>query len=455
MFGLLEISHYFYRDYSTTDVFFQKSRISLLYNDYTSYSILKRTRNLNLRYTLGPVSITSDNVISSSSSENSIGFSGSKGFLSFGGDIRFLRTDNLTNNSGAFIRVSYGGFNVYAEYRPLLKTLKASPNLSHNLKITTFNLSGNFTYFKYSLPYFSEEKYEYDIIPSLQHGNSLGYKLQLWFSSSKSIASPSKDRENLLGNFEVFLKDTFTISYQYVGFFRTLGKYAYPGMESEKWEDMTGFDYTPSFYGFITFKFSLRRYLNVYFGQLSRQSYGIREMLSEGKINLKNFEIYLRRKREDYVYLNPSTSGESKVLIRYSMGFSSSFPSFRINSSIFAVYTYYTFKPADNNLNRYLETEGEYKGGVELSFKVRFSDMGWLMNGVYYRSQRYVDAYSSGWIPVVALRKATLGAKYDLRPDGSGVGLGTRFPGGDMYVLRRVEERLRFWEFSLRFSSGI
>jgi len=61
--------------------------------------------------------------------------------------------------------------------------------------------------------------------------------------------------------------------------------------------------------------------LNIYGGNLSYQSSALREILSGGEVVLGKFRAYIGGRSEEYVYLSPIMSSESKKIRKYSMGF--------------------------------------------------------------------------------------------------------------------------------------
>ncbi|MEO0138904.1 MAG: hypothetical protein ABIL16_01990 [candidate division WOR-3 bacterium] len=453
MFGIFEISHYFYRDYGWTNAILHGGNSYIIFQDYLSSSIGKRTRTLNAKLSFHKLNILSDNTSSVRSSEYSLGISYKISNIEVGGDLRFIRSGIITNNSGIFLLFS--PLNLRVEYRPLLKTLFLSPNI----RITKFNhkftLSSNAEYFKYSLPGFSEEGYRYNFRPSISFGKSIGYNAHVLFENTNYITSPTKNRQTTLGYLELFLNQNLWITSHNIKLLRSLGETNFPAFSSDKWEDVIRFDYSPKIYDFIGFNLYIRRLLNIYSGVLDYQSFGLRETFSEGEVLAKDFKIYLSRKREDYVYLHPLRSSESKGLTKYSLGFNSYMGSITIRGELVAIYTLYRFKPSENNLSRYLEIEINYKGNAEGNFKIRFSDIGWLSNNIYYRTLNYTNIYSQGWVPLLTVLNSKIGGIFGIKPDGAGVGIGSRFPGGEMYIMKRAEDKKRFWEFSLRFSTPV
>jgi len=446
----LELSHYFYRDYNLTNLIFQNEKTYLIFQDYASYSISKRTRAFSAEHKINDLSIITDNIFSSSY-EYSLGLKYSRRYLYIGGDLRILKIDSIINNSGVFFELNHKLLKSRGEYRPLLKRLTVSPYPSAYILKHNFEFPMNLSYSNFSLPSFSEIKYEYDLKPTLTFGKTIGYRVGLWYRNLHSITSPTKDIQNTNALLTLFLNDTLNFSSHSFRFSRTIGKYLYSGLNSEKWEDVSELLYSIGFFRFIMMQFQVKKYVNMYFGKLSTQSYATREIVSSGNINFGKIEIYLKRRREDYIYLHPTKSAESKILIRYSLGFSSLLDRITLNSELVAIYTYYIFKPTENNLSRYLELEVQYRGLTEGDFKVRFSDIGWLIGDTYYRTLRYVNVYSSGRINIYF----NIGAIYDIRPDGSGVGIDGRFRGGEISVMRRVEDTNRFWEFSLKYSTTL
>ncbi len=453
MFGIFEISHYFYRDYGWTNAILQWKNSYIIFQDYLSSSIGKRTRTLNTNLSFNKFNILSDNIISTHSSEYSLGISYKISNVEVGGDFRFIRSDIITNNSGIFMLFS--PLNLRVEYRPLLKTLFLSPTLTITRFNHRFSVFSNAEYFKYSLPGFSEEGYRYNLRPSVSFGKSVGYNAYIFFENANYITSPTKNRQTALGYLELFLNKELGITSHSMKLSRSLGETNFPTLLSDKWEDIIKFDYSPEIYGFIRFNLYIRRLLSLYSGILGYQSFGLRETFSEGEVFTKDFKIYLSRKREDYVYLHPLRSSESKGLTKYSLGFNSYMGSITLRGELVAIYTVYRFKPSENNLSRYLEIELNYKGNAEGSFKIRFLDIGWLADSIYYRTLNYTNIYSQGWVPLLTVLNSKVGGIYNIKPDGVGVGIGSRFPGGEMYIMKRTEDEKRFWEFSLKFSTPL
>lgn len=453
MFGIFEISHYFYKDYGWTNAILQGKNSHIIFQDYLSSSIGKRTKTLNTKLSFRGFNILSDNILSTHSSEYSLGISYNFSSVELGGDFRFIRSNIITNNSGVFLLFS--PLTLRVEYRPLLKTLFLSPKLTKTGFNHEFNLFSSAEYFKYSLPGFYEEGYRYNFRPNLSFKKTFGYNAYMFFENAIYITSPTKNRKTTLGYLEIFLNKEFGITSHNIKLSRSLGKTSFSTLFSNKWEDVIRFDYSPEIYGFIRLNLYIRRLLSVYSGILNYQSFGLRETFSEGEISGKGFKIYLSRKREDYVYLHPLRSSESKGLTKYSLGFNSYIGYFTLRGELVAIYTLYRFKPSENNLSRYLEIEFNYRGNSEGSFKIRFSDMGWLSGGIYYRTLNYANIYSQGWVPLLTILNSKIGGIFSIKPDGAGVGIGSRFPGGEMYIMKRTEDKKKFWEFSLKFSTPI
>ncbi len=443
---LLEISHQFYNDYGWTNIFFQNDQNILLIQDYRSLSINRRTFLLNFQTFISGFKILSENTLSLRSSENSIALIKKMWKVELGVDLRIIRGNIKRNNSGIFFRSDF----LSAEFRPLLKNVRFYPKLSLFKFHQKLEILPRFEYFQYSLPYYSELGYKMGTNTSISFGEKIGYKITFNLSSSKYQTSPTKSKQEKGVRFEGFaildlpmFSHTFNLS-------RSINLILFSVLGTQKWEDDISFFYSTRA-KFFSLNFKIRRYLGIY----DPQSSALREILSVGEVRLGNIRSYIGKQTEDYVYLSPLMSSESKRIIKYSLGFENFRGNLLLKGEIVSLYTFYTFKVTENTLNRYFEMQAKYKSKVEGSIRLRFSDFGWIFHDTYYRVGRRNDVYSSGWVPLINFFSSSIGATFSIKPEGSGVGLGGRFKGGEIYAIKRIENGKKFWEFSLSYSTSL
>jgi hypothetical protein len=274
--------------------------------------------------------------------------------------MRFIRGDRWRNNSGIFMRSDF----LNLEFRPLLKTLRFYPklyflNFHHKIEILP-----KLEYFSYSLPLHSEAGYRYGINPYISFGERFGYKLLFNLSSSRYPTSPTKDKNERGVRLEVFANLELPLFFHTFNISRSLNSTVFPSIGADRWEDDISFFYFPKS-RYFSLRFGIRRYLNIYGGNLSYQSSALREILSGGEVVLGNFRAYIGGRSEEYVYLSPIMSSESKKIRKYSMGFENLGGNFLLRGEIVALYTFYRFKETENTLNRYLEIEAKYNSNLE------------------------------------------------------------------------------------------
>lgn len=445
-----EISHNFYNDYGWTNLIFQKDENILIFQDYRSLSINRRTLILNSQIYLLGFKIFSDNIFSLQSSENSIGLTKKFGKFELGGDLRIIRGGVLRNNSGIFLRSEFMSF----EIRPLLKMARFLPRFSllrFNHKI---DIIPNFESFSYSLPQRSEMGYRAGIRPLISFGEKLGYTILFNLSTSNYPTSPTKDKKERGVRFDGFASLELPLFFHHFNFSRSLNSTFFPTLKTTRWEDDISFSYSPKS-KYFSLRLGIRRYLNIYDGVMEYQSSALREISSLGEISLEKFRAYLGKRSEEYAYLSPLMSSESRRTIKYFLGFENFKEKLIFRGEIVALYTLYRFKFAENALNRYLEVEAKYKSKVECDIRFRFSDFGWFFHETYYRVGRRTDIYSSGWVPLASFLNSYIGAIFSIKPEGSGVGLGGKFRGGEIFAIKRLENGRKFWEFSLSYSTSL
>jgi len=447
---LFELSHRFYNDYGWTNLIFQRERNLLILQDYRSLSINRRILLLNSQIYIRGFKLFSDNTFSLHSSENSFGITKNLWKFEIGGDLRFIRGDRWRNNSGIFMRSDF----LNLEFRPLLKTLRFHPRLSFSNFHHKIEILPKLEYFSYSLPLYSEAGYRYGINPYISFGERFGYKLLFNLSSSRYPTSPTKDKNERGVRLEVFANLELPLFFHIFNISRSLNSTVFPSIGADRWEDDISFFYFPKS-RYFSLRFGIRRYLNIYGGNLSYQSSALREILSGGEVVLGKFRTYIGGRSEEYVYLSPIMSSESKKIRKYSMGFENLGGNFLLRGEIVALYTFYRFKETENTLNRYLEIEAKYRSNLEGNIRIRLSDFGWFFQDTYYRVEKRMDLYSYGWIPLVKFLNSSVGAIFSIKPEGSGVGLGGRFVGGEIYAIKRFENSKRFWEFSLSYSTTL
>ncbi len=401
---------------------------------------------MNFQTFISGFKIISENTFSLRSSENSLALIKKIWEVELGADFRIIRGNINRNNSGIFFRSSF----LNAEFRPLLKNVRFYPKLSLFKFHQKLEILPRFEYFLYSLPYYSELGYKMGTNTSISFGEKIGYKITFNLSSSKYQTSPTKSKQEKGVRFECFaildlplFSHTFNLS-------RLINLTIFSVLGTEKWEDDISFFYSTRA-KFFSLNFKIRRYLGIY----DPQSSALREILSVGEVRFGNIRSYMGKQTEDYVYLSPLMSYESKRIIKYSLGFENFRGNLLLKGEIVALYTFYTFKFTENTLNRYFEIQAKYKSKVEGSIRLRFSDFGWIFHDTYYRVGRRNDVYSSGWVPLINFFSSSIGATFNIKPEGSGVGLGGRFKGGEIYAIRRIENGKKFWEFSLSYSTSL
>jgi len=371
-------------------------------------------------------------------------------------DARVIGSEQYINNSGLVVEYTRSFGRGRLELRPLLKSLELRG--SPHLKIQGHGLGILLAYTRaiYSLPSYSEDLRRYEFLPYLEREGWLSYRFSAGYSSKEYPSSPIKSQRRWKAQGRTSLKvdmGTFVHRFKIVG---EISRVNYPGISEPTGgvEEMSSFEYTPEIFNRFILRMGVSRTLNLYQGAMRSQSMAYRDMIVGGRLNWREWNVYLRRRREDYVLIDASRSSDTRTLIRYLLGTERFWKNLTFASEIVAIYTLYRFKPADNSLYRYLDLEMHYRKEKELHLRLRFWDRGRFVadSSIYYRLIRKFDIYSSGWIPAVSLGKGKVGLTYEVRPDNVGVGVASRFPGGEMAAMKRKEKGKEFWNFSLKVS---
>ncbi len=383
-----------------------------------------------------------------------------------GGDIRALvGGDRLINNSGITFNYRGGIFGFDGELRPLLRyaTLRFNPSVEvggHKIGAVS-----SYTRAHYRLPSYSEDLTAYEVRPYVKGKVSVPlpveYNTHIGYSGKEYPLNPMKSYTTYtLGGSAAaeysspFLLHRFKVEGR-------LGRYNYIGLKATGRvpigiEERSLFEYNPTVLEVFNLTFRVSRTLNLYSGILTDRSKVYRDILVGGEMEVKGLNLYLRRRREDNVFLHRSRSSDTRTLVRYVLGAYRPAEPFTLSGEISAIYTLYRFKPEDNSLYRYLDGEVVYRGRSELTVRVRMWDRGRYVedSSVYYRLERGIDFYSSGWVPVVEVWDVRVGMAYDIKPEGEAVGVRATFQGGELVAMRRYENDRLFWQISVRFSQS-
>ena len=431
--------------------------------DYTSSSIGKRTQKLSYSYTWKRWELYGDNIRSSSAGEYSTGIRYSVGNLTFGGDARMIVGERVINNSGVLLEYRGKLLKFNGELRPLLRygTIRFSPSL--DLAGHTVGLTSLYGRAHYRLPTYSEDLITYDFSPyvrgKFEHLLPVNYNLTVGYSGREYPLTPMKSYTlyRAVGDVSLNFSTAFVVHR-----FRAegrLNRYNYVGLTAEGEipvgvEERSKFEYVPTFMEIFKIVMSVNRTLNTYSGVLKDRSQVYRNILIEGNVETENTGVYLRRRREDHVFLHRSRSSNTRTLLRYVLGVFRTMGNFRFDWEVSAIYTLYRFRSAENSLYRYFDNAVSYRGRSEFFLRIRLWDRGRYVadSAIYYRLVKGMDLYSHGWVPIASVGDVDVGLSYDVKPDGRAVGVMSRFPGGEVTAMRRYENDHLFWQISMKFS---
>jgi hypothetical protein len=326
-----------------------------------------------------------------------------------------------------------------------------------------FGLISRYGRAHYRLPTYSEDLITYELSPYVKGDINpyfpLSYAISLGYSGKEYPLTPMKSytRYHVYGGASFDFSTSYVLHHLKVE--GGLDRYNYIGLTTGEnvpvgVKEKSLFEYVPTIMSIFKVVMSVNRTLSVYSGTLKDRSQVYRSILLEGNMDAGNTEVYLRRRREDHVFLHKSRSSDTRTLLRYVLGVSQTYTPVRFTCEISAIYTLYRFKGADNSLYRYFDSEVSYEGRSEFNLRVRIWDRGRYVedSAVYYRLIRGVDVYSGGWVPVVSIGDVDVGMAYNMKPEGRAVGIKTKFPGGEVSAMRRYENDHFFWQVSLRFS---
>ena len=429
--------------------------------DYTSSSIGKRTQKLSYSYTFNPWEIYGENIRSSSAGEYSLGLRYTRGNWTLSGDGRVIVGNAHINNSG--VSLTYRGrlLKLTGELRPLLRYGEVRLTPSAQVRGHTLGLISSYGRAHYRLPSYSEDLITYEVSPYVKGkvGEPVDYVMDVGYSGREYPLTPMKSYTTYHAHGGLNLSVPMSLITHNVKVEGKLARYNYLGLRSDTSvplgiEERSVFEYTPTLLEIFKLNVSAHRTLRIYTGVLRNQSRVYRDILVGGEMELRGLNVYLRRRREDHVFLHRSRSSDTRTLVRYVLGAYRTLPGITLSSEISAIYTLYRFKPEDNSLYRYLDGEIAYEGRSEFRLRIRMWDRGRYVSdsAVYYRLTKGVDVYTSGWIPMVRIADVDIGASYDIKPEGRAVGVRSVFAGGEVLAMRRYENDHFFWQVSLKFS---
>ncbi len=383
-----------------------------------------------------------------------------RGNWTVGGDGRLISGRNYINNSGVSLTYRGGLLKLTGELRPLLRYGEVRLTPSVTLGGQTLGLTSLYERAHYRLPSYSEDLLIYEVSPYVKGKvwDHLDYALDVGYSGREYPITPMKSYTTYQAHGLVNLSLPLPLITHNLKVEGRLGHYNYVGLRDTAVpvgvEERSIFEYSPVLLNTFKLNLSAHRTLNVYTGVLRSRSKVYRDLLVGGEMDLKGLKVYLRRRREDHVFLHRSRSSDTRTLVRYVLGAYRTLPGITLGSEISAIYTLYRFKPEDNSLYRYLDGEISYEGRSEITLRVRMWDRGRYVSdsSVYYRLNRGLDVYTSGWVPIVRIGNVDIGASYDIKPEGRAVGVRSVFTGGEVLAMRRYENDRFFWQVSLKIS---
>jgi len=290
--------------------------------------------------------------------------------------------DRLINNSGVLLEYRGKVIKLNGELRPLL-TLRFSPSL--NLAGHTVGLTSLYGRAHYRLPTYSEDLVTYDFSPYIrgkfERFLPVTYNLTVGYSGKEYPLTPMKSYTLYRALGDVSLSFSTAQVVHHLKVEGRLNRYNYVGLTAEEEvpvgvEERSKFEYVPTFMGIFRLVMSVNRTLNVYSGVLKDRSQVYRNILIEGNVETGNTGVYLRRRREDHVFLHRSRSSNTRTLLRYVLGVSRAVGNLRFDWEVSAIYTLYRFRSAENSLYRYFDNAVSYGGRSEFFLRIRMWDRG-------------------------------------------------------------------------------